>query len=61
MWDFYLLRLLPHANVLCHYTEAAEFPFPTDQPIVGLLPQPGSSGNRQDIVLLKVSHITYLL
>nr|XP_011466469.1 PREDICTED: uncharacterized protein LOC101312178 isoform X2 [Fragaria vesca subsp. vesca] len=27
-------------------SEAAEFPFPTDQPIVGLLPQPGSSGNR---------------
>ncbi|KAM1198448.1 hypothetical protein ACFX2H_009798 [Malus domestica] len=27
-------------------SEAAEFPFPTDQPIVGILPQPCSSGNR---------------
>ncbi|RXH81808.1 hypothetical protein DVH24_036149 [Malus domestica] len=32
-------------------SEAAEFPFPTDQPIVGILPQPCSSGNRQVINL----------
>ncbi|KAM1198449.1 hypothetical protein ACFX2H_009798 [Malus domestica] len=34
-------------------SEAAEFPFPTDQPIVGILPQPCSSGNRQ-VINLKV-------
>ncbi|PQQ01050.1 uncharacterized protein Pyn_18909 [Prunus yedoensis var. nudiflora] len=40
-----LLQLPYHisANSL---SEAAGFPFPTDQPIVGLLPQPCSSGNR---------------
>ncbi|XP_048439524.1 uncharacterized protein LOC103930534 isoform X2 [Pyrus x bretschneideri] len=40
-----LLQLPYHisANSL---SEAAEFPFPTDQPIVGILPQPYSSGNR---------------
>ncbi|KAM1949471.1 hypothetical protein ACFX15_009524 [Malus domestica] len=40
-----LLQLPYHisANSL---SEAAEFPFPTDQPIVGILPQPCSSGNR---------------
>ncbi|KAM2983922.1 hypothetical protein FF2_009786 [Malus domestica] len=40
-----LLQLPYHisANSL---SEAAEFPFPTDQPIVGILPQPSSSGNR---------------
>ncbi|KAM1949472.1 hypothetical protein ACFX15_009524 [Malus domestica] len=47
-----LLQLPYHisANSL---SEAAEFPFPTDQPIVGILPQPCSSGNRQ-VINLKV-------
>ncbi|PON51137.1 WD repeat containing protein [Parasponia andersonii] len=40
-----LLRLPYHvsANTI---SEAAEFPFTSDQPVVGVLPQPRSSGNR---------------
>ncbi|XP_062002443.1 uncharacterized protein LOC133720246 [Rosa rugosa] len=41
-----ILLQLPYHISADSLSEAAEFPFPTDQPIVGLLPQPGSSGNR---------------
>ncbi|XP_050381302.1 uncharacterized protein LOC126798390 isoform X2 [Argentina anserina] len=40
------LLQLPYQISADSLSEAAEFPFSTDQPIVGLLPQPGSYGNR---------------
>ncbi|KAB2630515.1 hypothetical protein D8674_008034 [Pyrus ussuriensis x Pyrus communis] len=40
------LLQLPYHICANSLSEAAEFPFPTDQPIVGILPQPCSSGNR---------------
>ncbi|GMN40348.1 hypothetical protein TIFTF001_009573 [Ficus carica] len=41
-------------------SDAAECPFPVDQPVVGILPQPGSSGNRQDDFLLYVTGLVVL-
>ncbi|XP_041023794.1 uncharacterized protein LOC121264600 [Juglans microcarpa x Juglans regia] len=44
---------LPYHISANSISEAAGFPFPSDQPIVGVLPQPSSSGNR---VLIAYQH-----
>lgn len=50
--DYYfgsgLLQFILNVTVLC-LAEAAGFLCPDHQPIVGVLPQPSSSGNRQDM------------